>query len=92
MAATYSGAVVVIAADAASNATEGCFGPFSPSPGSLESVTIPCINDNGILCQVYARIWPNAQWHGAGHYGGGLHVHAPLPQRAWVRLLDKITT
>jgi hypothetical protein len=55
MAAVYSGATVVIAADAAERSTDGCFVPYKEGHGKNLSVTIPCVDDQGLECQVYAR-------------------------------------
>jgi hypothetical protein len=55
MAAVYSGAAVVISADAAQNSDEGCFGPYQQGYTRNVSFAIPCVDDQGLNCQVYAR-------------------------------------
>ncbi|KAH5241416.1 hypothetical protein HBI72_205130 [Parastagonospora nodorum] len=55
MAVVYSGATVVISADAVRNSADGCFGPYKHSLDRNVSISIPCINDQGTNCQVYAR-------------------------------------
>lgn len=55
MAVVYSGATVVISADAARNSADGCFGPYKHSRDRNISISIPCINDQSAHCQVYAR-------------------------------------
>jgi len=55
MALVYSGATVVISADAARSSADGCFGPYEHSLDRNVSIAIHCINNEGTNCQVYAR-------------------------------------
>jgi hypothetical protein len=55
MAAVYSGAAVVISADAAQNSNDGCFGPYQQGYTRNVSFAIPCVDDQGLDCRVYAR-------------------------------------
>jgi hypothetical protein len=86
MAAVYSGATVVIAADAAQDSTDGCFGPFVQAPRRNLSVAIPCINDEGLTCKVYAREAHFRNSHYQCEHGPRQNVPPlPLSLRDWVR-------
>jgi hypothetical protein len=86
MAAVYSGATVVIAADAAQSSADGCFGPFTQGPGRNLSVAIACLDDQGLACEVYARelhFRDNLSRH-CEHQSQGC-APLPLSLRGWVR-------
>jgi hypothetical protein len=86
MAAIYSGAVVCIAADAAQSSADGCFGPFLHGPRRNLSVAIPCVNDQGLACEVYAREVQSRD-NLSRHCEHQSQDCAPLPLslRGWVR-------
>jgi hypothetical protein len=56
IAQVYSGATVVIAADAARNSADGCFGPYEYGSNRNASISIPCVNNQGSYCHVYVRM------------------------------------
>lgn len=86
MTAIYSGAMVVIAADAARNGTKGCFGPFPQGPGPIVSVTVHCVDDDGLDSQVYVREQPGGELKSEGHGPkANYRISEPLSLRAWVR-------
>jgi hypothetical protein len=86
MAAVYSGATVVIAAEAAQSSTDGCFGPFTRGPWRNVSVAIPCVDDQGLPCKVYARETQMRGYNECEHRPKSYRESTPLPlsTRGWV--------
>jgi hypothetical protein len=85
MAAIYSGAAVVIAADAALNCLDGCFGPYDQGSNRSISFPISCVDDQGVDCKVYARkhMW-RKQWQDLEHFTHKEHTSPTLQSRGWV--------
>jgi hypothetical protein len=89
MAAIYSGAAVVIAADAALNCLDGCFDPHEQQ-GSRRNISVPisCVDDQGADCKVYARkqMW-RKNWHDLEHFTAKEYTEYNYPTlqlRGWV--------
>jgi hypothetical protein len=84
MAAVYSGAAVVIAADAAQSSVDGCFGPYQQGSNRNLSVTIHCVDDQGLECKVYARkaTW-RKYWNDLEHFTATEYSISPLSGRGW---------